>query len=566
MECQLKDGLNNSSEKTCHQLIRVIQSGGFMQKYKVLSNNVFVKYKRIWANNKRFHHSSGLLRKKRVNQLKQVVLGFLSEDSNSRLCPGKNDVVTRKKEKKQKRLLSATMKELHGKFLKLHPDISYAAFCKCRPFWIVYPSVTNRNTCLCVTCSNFEFLVKKLHTLKIIKENSGVKLLQDICCQSDGEMCLFRKCNACANKLVCYEDFELDEDSSYTQWKTVKEPYIDSKGNAKSAQKVKAVEIPCKIADIVNLLEASLPKYMSHQANKMHQYLALKLLKETLANNEAIIHIDFSENYSCKYGEEVQSLHFGGSRQQITLHTGVIYSRVEGAVHCESFCTMSDSLNHGPPAIWAHLEPILKTLSNKSHEIDVLHFMSDGPATQYRNKTMFHIITHHLASSFLPLKSVTWNFSEAGHGKGAPDGIGGTVKRTADRLVAMGDSIPNFAKFVELMKKSFDNITLHTISKEAISKKEQILDEDTTVVQPFKGTMKVHQLSWHKGTQAISFRTLSCFACKAGEECEHYGLAVVWHSGKTVPVPEEPSVESDGLYPLSSYFTIFCLFYFDHFY
>lgn len=41
---------------------------------------------------------------------------------------------------------------------------------------------------------------------------------------------------------------------------------------------------------------------------------------------EALIHVDFSENYSLKYATEVQSFHFGGSRQQVSLHTAVIYT------------------------------------------------------------------------------------------------------------------------------------------------------------------------------------------------------------------------------------------------
>nr|CAI5865629.1 unnamed protein product [Callosobruchus analis] len=36
-----------------------------------------------------------------------------------------------------------------------------------------------------------------------------------------------------------------------------------------------------------------------------------------------LVHIDFSENYVCKYSCEVQSAHFGGSKPQITLHTAV---------------------------------------------------------------------------------------------------------------------------------------------------------------------------------------------------------------------------------------------------
>lgn len=42
------------------------------------------------------------------------------------------------------------------------------------------------------------------------------------------------------------------------------------------------------------------------------------------------------------------------------------------------------------------------------------------------------------------ISKFSWNYYEAGHGKGAPDGIGGVTKRTADRLVAEGKDIGSF--------------------------------------------------------------------------------------------------------------------------
>jgi len=50
-------------------------------------------------------------------------------------------------------------------------------------------------------------------------------------------------------------------------------------------------------------------------------------MKAKLLQNEAIMIIDFSENYLCKYSSETQSVHFGVSRQQVSLHTGVLYYR-----------------------------------------------------------------------------------------------------------------------------------------------------------------------------------------------------------------------------------------------
>jgi hypothetical protein len=58
-------------------------------------------------------------------------------------------------------------------------------------------------------------------------------------------------------------------------------------------------------------------------------------LKENLKVNEAMIHIDFLENYACKLGTEIQSMHFGASQKQLTLHTGVYYTGKEKKSLCQ---------------------------------------------------------------------------------------------------------------------------------------------------------------------------------------------------------------------------------------
>jgi len=48
--------------------------------------------------------------------------------------------------------------------------------------------------------------------------------------------------------------------------------------------------------------------------------------------------------------------------------------------------------------------------------VDTLHFQSDGPTTQYRNKINFCLAA--TVPKLLGFGAVWWNFSEAGHGKG----------------------------------------------------------------------------------------------------------------------------------------------------
>jgi hypothetical protein len=46
-----------------------------------------------------------------------------------------------------------------------------------------------------------------------------------------------------------------------------------------------------------------------------------------------------------------------------------------------------------------------------------------------------------ILSKSLKCPSWEWLYSEAGHGKGAPDGIGAAIKRQADEFVARGGSV-----------------------------------------------------------------------------------------------------------------------------
>lgn len=147
-----------------------------------------------------------------------------------------------------------------------------------------------------------------------------------------------------------------------------------------------------------------------------------------------MLHIDFSENCLCKLATEIQAYHFGGSRKQATLHTGVSY--LKNLDEPISFCTIFECYDHGPAAIWVHLQPVLNQLQRISPEVEILHFFSHGPLTQYRQKKNFFLLNKHIADH--GLKYGSRSFFEAGTTelpKGTADGIGGAIRRAADRTV-----------------------------------------------------------------------------------------------------------------------------------
>ena len=64
-----------------------------------------------------------------------------------------------------------------------------------------------------------------------------------------------------------------------------------------------------------------------------------------------------------------------------------------------------------------------------------IHYVTDLPSSQYRNKYMMHVVAFH--EEEIGVKAA-WHYLEAGHGKGPCDGVGGTSKRMADAAVTQG--------------------------------------------------------------------------------------------------------------------------------
>lgn len=67
------------------------------------------------------------------------------------------------------------------------------------------------------------------------------------------------------------------------------------------------MEITVTLKELVLVLEETLKSFLLHAGNIAHQYQMMTQLKKKLSTNEVLIHIDFSENYCCKYREEIQN-------------------------------------------------------------------------------------------------------------------------------------------------------------------------------------------------------------------------------------------------------------------
>lgn len=463
---------------------------------------------------------------------KRLIADFFERDDNSRLTTGKKQTVTKFKVRKQKRLLCDSMQNLHEKFCAEYPSsvISYVTFTRHRPFWIVQATNKDRDTCLCKKHENIQLCADKLHQLGVLKIKRCEEVLDHVCCSLDRRQCMLRDCDSCYENVVQYNQSGMPNDEAvvvWSQWTTVNQEY-EKEGKAKTAKVTKKLVKRGTLKELKSSFSDSVKTVLAPHVYKIrHQFRAYRHLKETLDVNEVVIHIDFSENYQCKHAAEIQSAHFGASNEQATLHTGVMY-KVDGL---QSFTTISNSLRHDAAAIWAYMQPVLDNLRATNPEITDLHFFSDGPTTQYRNKQNFFLFSTVLHE--MGFECGSWNFFESGHGKGSPDAVGGSLKRKADAVVNAGCDLPNATSLYDVLCKD-SVIRLYFVNDSEV---QQFDNRCSSSLKAVAGTMKLHQVITDE-PHCIAFRNLSCF-CMRPTVCSCYSL-----QRRKFPAPEIHEVSS----------------------
>uniref|UniRef100_A0A8D8WWA4 Uncharacterized protein n=1 Tax=Cacopsylla melanoneura TaxID=428564 RepID=A0A8D8WWA4_9HEMI len=466
-----------------------------------------------------------LVLKEHEKQLKtkeQVESFFLREDV-SRFSAGIKETKTFKGVKKQKRYLLASMKQLHKKYLKDNDKISYVTFTRYKPFYVCPAPCDSRDTCLCRQHVNIELKARKLKELNQVDTCDLQTLIEQVVCNRKSQDCMYQKCEQCKDNVLLVVDKMPQEPTKWQKWDTIVEEREKIKGNETIQFKVKVSSKITERGTVSQLGQSfndELSKFKKHVFNIKNQYKAYRTLKENLHDNETVIHIDFSENYMCKYSSEIQSFHFGASRKQATIHTGVLYLKDKDPI---SFASVSNCLDHGPNAIWAHLKPVLEKLKRENPQVQLVHFFSDGPATQYKQKKSFYLFCTKLFEMF---QGGTWNFFESSHGKGAPDGVGGALKRVANEQVGCGKDIPTPETLFEILKEN-SNVELFFVDEKDVDNIGKIVPTD---ILPIQGTREIHQMMTNK-KGVLQHRKLSCCCDKndwiRGKYCDCVSLSQI---------------------------------------
>ena len=110
----------------------------------------------------------------------------------------------------------------------------------------------------------------------------------------------------------------LEETVKLCQWKR-----IETEETGKEKYFTKIVQNTLTKEEMVNHFENQMQEFDQHVKRLNTQYNQIRHLKENLPAQNMILQMNFSENYSCKSLDEVQSAYC--NKTSVTLHPAVPY-------------------------------------------------------------------------------------------------------------------------------------------------------------------------------------------------------------------------------------------------
>ena len=172
----------------------------------------------------------------------------------------------------------------------------------------------------------------------------------------------------------------------------------------------------------------------------------------------------------------------------VTMHTVMIWNKSDSI----SMVMVSDNKSHDKSTAVPYTTHVLKYVKELYEDsVKNIEIWTDGPSSQFKIKFMFGFIGITLPKVF-PEYQITWNYSATSHGKGAVDGLRGTVKRLAIQAIITRKAIIKDAK-------SLHDAISEKAKEDAI--KESLLelevDELWTDINGVPGTLHIHCICAH---------------------------------------------------------------------
>ena len=223
------------------------------------------------------------------------------------MCPGMKECVAirnanGKKVYMQKRFLLANLKEIYVSYKDRYPNdnIGFSKFCQLRPKWCVtVTSSGSHSVCVCQQHENMKLIVSALPETLDYKD-----LLHKIVSSSENKECMMHLCDKCPGKDSLHDyltelfeahDQDDDDDISYKQWDQTDRSVL--------------LSLTVSVQEFIFIATDEIDNLRQHHYTANTQAAYIRSLKENVGAQEAVVLLDFAENYSFLVQDAVQGYH-----------------------------------------------------------------------------------------------------------------------------------------------------------------------------------------------------------------------------------------------------------------
>lgn len=379
-----------------------------------------------------------------------------------------------------------TMCEALCEFKKNFPQvlpqvkIQKTKFFALKPSHIQCVSELKQIGCLCKVCENMKLYFVAMKAEMSEQIGSIHDFINCFKCFSEDEiLCENGSCELCIGnaQVLLYEMFEeenLGLDVELLQW-------------TQDGHRMKLKSGDVTIIECVERFLSQLKEYKQHIYVKRTQS---QLFKRAILNSSGetiVIEVDFSENFKC-VSQKIQSAHF--HQQAVAIFTVCIWSGEEKF----SKVFITDDTSQNKFCVYTFLDLIIKDIKAFSPIVKKVLIFPDGCAGQFRTRWTLSNVLFAIEDFGVEM---TWDFFAPGHGKGAVDGVGGTIKRTVQRRIMGGHSRVYCAKeFAECAAATVQGISSTFVEVDKIQETEKWLSIRWAKIRDMAGITKFY--SFHK--------------------------------------------------------------------
>lgn len=386
-----------------------------------------------------------------------------------------------------KHVLEQTQSEAYFNFRAANPEvkISQRKFEGLKPYFVKGAKERDRMSCLCrkheegrivfSECLKFrKNALNEYSTLEIqVPASLNEAVEMTLCPKPEGSdfhrlSCIDRSCEECGTHLFKLLPEEQSEEGT-TKWKRfdyVLTGKVTASGEPQ--KKIALVQRETCPKELFQYFFKLLEEYPYHQFMAIWQRKQLDELLENLPLGHVVSIHDYSESYSCRGQNEIQSQYFDVNKA--SLHITVLFRHASACDEKESTAEEPiiikehifvisddpvqdyDSVHHAQLLVGKYLTDDLKLNVTKLHEF------TDGCAAQYKSRHCIGDLSCSLADFGFTIQR---NFFETSHAKGEQDAAGSHVKQQASLAVVRGTATITNAKDL------CDHLTSH-FSKPAV--------------------------------------------------------------------------------------------------